>query len=68
MKKQKTERPSHLKKNKMGVYIKLLETDVWIHETNIAMELAIEMLLSLKKHCSRLQRCLLPLPKKFNMV
>jgi hypothetical protein len=26
----------------MGVYIKLLETDVWIHKTNIAMELAIE--------------------------
>jgi site-specific DNA-cytosine methylase len=31
-----------LKKNKMGVYIKLLETDVWIHKTNIATELAIE--------------------------
>jgi hypothetical protein len=31
-----------LKENKMGVYIKLLETDVWIHKTNIAMELAIE--------------------------
>jgi hypothetical protein len=28
--------------NKMGVYIKLLETDVWIHKTNIATELAIE--------------------------
>jgi Reverse transcriptase (RNA-dependent DNA polymerase)/RNase H-like domain found in reverse transcriptase len=26
----------------MGVYIKLLETDVWIHKTNIAMELDIE--------------------------
>jgi hypothetical protein len=26
----------------MGVYIKLLETDVWIHKTNIATELAIE--------------------------
>jgi hypothetical protein len=26
----------------MGVYIELLETDVWIHRTNIAMELAIE--------------------------
>jgi hypothetical protein len=26
----------------MGVYIELLETDVWIHKTNIAMELAIE--------------------------
>jgi hypothetical protein len=31
-----------LKENKMGAYIKLLETDVWIHKTNIAMELAIE--------------------------
>jgi hypothetical protein len=29
-----------LKENKMGVYIKL--TDVWIHKTNIATELAIE--------------------------
>jgi hypothetical protein len=26
----------------MGAYIKLLETDVWIHKTNIATELAIE--------------------------
>jgi hypothetical protein len=26
----------------MGVYIKLLETNVWIHKTNIAMELAIK--------------------------
>jgi hypothetical protein len=26
----------------MRVYIKLLETDVWIHKTNIATELAIE--------------------------
>jgi hypothetical protein len=26
----------------MGVYIKLLETDVWIHKTNITMELPIE--------------------------
>jgi Reverse transcriptase (RNA-dependent DNA polymerase) len=26
----------------LGVYIELLETDVWIHKTNIAMELAIE--------------------------
>jgi hypothetical protein len=26
----------------MGVYIELLETDVWIHKTNITMELAIE--------------------------
>jgi hypothetical protein len=31
-----------LKKNKMGVYIKLLEMDVWIQKTNIATELAIE--------------------------
>jgi hypothetical protein len=31
-----------LKKNKMRVYIKLLEMDVWINKTNIAMELAIE--------------------------
>jgi hypothetical protein len=31
-----------LKENKMGVYIKLLETDVWIHKTNIATELATE--------------------------
>jgi hypothetical protein len=26
----------------MGAYIKLLEMDVWIHRTNITMELAIE--------------------------
>jgi hypothetical protein len=31
-----------LEGDKMGVYIELLETDVWIHKTNIAMELAIE--------------------------
>jgi hypothetical protein len=31
-----------LEGDKMGVYIKLLETNVWIHKTNIAMELAIE--------------------------
>jgi hypothetical protein len=31
-----------LKKNKMRVYIELLETDVWIHKTNIATEPAIE--------------------------
>jgi hypothetical protein len=31
-----------LKEDKMGVFIKLLETDVWIHKTNIATELAIE--------------------------
>jgi Reverse transcriptase (RNA-dependent DNA polymerase) len=28
--------------DKMGVFIELLETDVWIHKTNIAMELAIK--------------------------
>jgi hypothetical protein len=31
-----------LEEDKLGVYIKLLEIDVWIHKTNIAMELAIE--------------------------
>jgi hypothetical protein len=31
-----------LKENKMRVYIKLLETDVWIHKTNITTEFAIE--------------------------
>jgi hypothetical protein len=31
-----------LKENKMGVYIELLKTDVWIHKTNITTELAIE--------------------------
>jgi hypothetical protein len=31
-----------LEEDKLGVYIKLLETDVWIHKTNIIMELAIE--------------------------
>jgi hypothetical protein len=31
-----------LKEDKLGVFIELLETDVWIHKTNIAMELAIE--------------------------
>jgi hypothetical protein len=31
-----------LKEDKLGVFIKLLETDVWIHKTNIATELAIE--------------------------
>jgi hypothetical protein len=31
-----------IKENRIGVYIKLLETDVWIHKTNIATELAIE--------------------------
>jgi hypothetical protein len=28
--------------DKLGVYIELLETDVWIHRTNITTELAIE--------------------------
>jgi hypothetical protein len=28
--------------DKLGVYIELLETDVWIHKTNIATELAIK--------------------------
>jgi hypothetical protein len=31
-----------LEEDKLGVYIKLLETDVWIHKNNIATELAIE--------------------------
>jgi hypothetical protein len=31
-----------LDENKLGVYIKLLEMNVWIHKTNIATELAIE--------------------------
>jgi hypothetical protein len=31
-----------LEKDKLGVYIKLLETDVRIHKTNITMELSIE--------------------------
>jgi Reverse transcriptase (RNA-dependent DNA polymerase) len=31
-----------LKENKLGVYIELLETNVWIHKTNITTELAIE--------------------------
>jgi hypothetical protein len=31
-----------LKEEKLGVYIELLETDVWICKTNVATELAIE--------------------------
>jgi hypothetical protein len=31
-----------LEEDKLGVYIKLLETDAWIHKTNITMELAIK--------------------------
>jgi hypothetical protein len=33
---------SPLEEDKMKVYIELLETNVWIHKTNIAIELAIE--------------------------
>jgi hypothetical protein len=33
---------SPLGEDKMGVYIELLEMDVWIHKTNIATELTIE--------------------------
>jgi hypothetical protein len=40
--KQKNQTTSPLKENKLGVYIELLETDVWIHKTNIATELAIK--------------------------
>jgi hypothetical protein len=38
----KNQTTSPLKEDKLGVYIELLETDVWIHKTNIATELAIE--------------------------
>jgi hypothetical protein len=38
----KNQKTLPLEEDKLGVYIKLLETDVWIHKTNIAMELAIE--------------------------
>jgi hypothetical protein len=31
-----------LKEEKLGVYIELFGTDVWIHKTNITIELAIE--------------------------
>jgi hypothetical protein len=40
--KSKNRITSPLKENKLGVYIELLENDVWIHKTNIATELAIE--------------------------
>jgi hypothetical protein len=33
---------SPLEEDKMRVYIKLLKANVWIHKTNIAIELAIE--------------------------
>jgi hypothetical protein len=39
---QKNRTTLPLKEDKLGVYIELLETDVWIHKTNIATELAIE--------------------------
>jgi hypothetical protein len=39
---EKNRTTSPLEKNKMEVYIKLLDADVWIHKTNIATELAIK--------------------------
>jgi hypothetical protein len=39
---QKNRTTLPLKEEKLGVYIKLLETDVWICKTNVATELAIE--------------------------
>jgi hypothetical protein len=39
---QKNQTTLPLKEDKLGVYIELLETDVWIHKTNIATELAIK--------------------------
>jgi hypothetical protein len=41
-KKQRIGMTSPLEEDKMGVYIKLLEADVWIHKTNIATELEIK--------------------------
>jgi Reverse transcriptase (RNA-dependent DNA polymerase) len=41
-KKQNNQTTLPIVENKLGVYIELLETDVWIHKTNIATELAIE--------------------------
>jgi hypothetical protein len=38
----KNQRTLPLEQDKLGVYIKLLEMDVWIHKTNITMQLAIE--------------------------
>jgi hypothetical protein len=38
----KSRMTSPLEEDKMEVYIKLLEANVWIHKTNIATELAIE--------------------------
>jgi hypothetical protein len=40
--KQKNQTTLPLEEDKLGVYIQLLETDVWIHKTNIPTELAIE--------------------------
>jgi hypothetical protein len=31
-----------MEKDKKEIFLELLETDIWIHKTNIAMELAIE--------------------------
>jgi hypothetical protein len=31
-----------MEEDKKEIFIELLETDIWIHKTNIAMELAIE--------------------------
>jgi hypothetical protein len=39
---QKNRTTLPLKKDKLGAYIKLLETNVWIYKTNIATEPAIE--------------------------
>jgi hypothetical protein len=39
---QKNRTTLPLEKDKLGVFIELLETNVWIHKTNIATELAIE--------------------------
>jgi hypothetical protein len=39
---KKNRTTSPLEEDKMGVYIELLETNVWIHKTNIATELAIK--------------------------
>jgi hypothetical protein len=41
-KEPKNQRTLPLKEDKLGVYIKLLETNVWIHKTNLTTELAIE--------------------------
>jgi hypothetical protein len=40
--KLKNQMTLRLEEDKFGVYIELLETDVWIHKTNIATELAIK--------------------------